>query len=95
MIDDCKGKYVLHEDAQSEIDRLRAENERLREMDPLDAEMPPISFIGHNELLNAGAWKMVAVAKNTNAPPEVTTWIAEHGKIALHLAYNEMRDMCG
>ena len=31
MIDDCDGKYVLHEDAQSEINRLRAENERLRD----------------------------------------------------------------
>ena len=30
MIDHCDGKYVLHEDAQYEINRLRAENERLR-----------------------------------------------------------------
>ena len=30
MIDDSEGKYVLHDDAQSEIARLRAENERLK-----------------------------------------------------------------
>ena len=32
MIDDSEGKYVLHDDAQSEIARLRAENESLLEM---------------------------------------------------------------
>ena len=58
----------------------------------LESELPPLFFIEHNLILNAGALKMMEVARNTDASPDVISWIQMHGKLALHAAYNEIRD---
>lgn len=61
-------------------------------MPPLDSEIPPLSFLDHNSLLNEACWEMIRVARSRGAKNEVIDYLMAEGKATLFAAYNHMRE---